>query len=108
MENKVNLGELDTLVSVCSCVITTGDEGQKQFTYSHFRDVYAKVERNVNETVANTNLEEGDYVQLTIYKIPQLTTRWQIILEGREYEITGIDPISRVSPVCILSIHSVD
>ena len=108
MENRVNIGELDTLVTVRSCVITSGQEGAKQFTYSHFRDVYAKVERNVNETVANTNLEEGDYVQLTIYKIPQLTTRWQIVLEGREYEITGIDPISRVSPVFVLSIHSIN
>lgn len=108
MENQVNIGELDTLVSVCSCVITTGDEGQKQFNYSHFLDVYAKVERNVNETVANTNLEEGDYVQLTIYKIPQLATCWRIILDGRDYEITGIDPISRISPVCTLSIHSIN
>ena len=108
MENQVNIGELDTLVKVRSCVITTGSEGQKQFVFTDFRDVFAKVERNVNEIVANTNLEEGDYVQMTIYKIPELTTRWQIVLEGRDYEITGIDPISRVSPVCVLSLHSIN
>jgi head-tail adaptor len=108
MENKVNIGELDTLVTVRRGVQSSGQEGQKKFTYSFYRDVYAKVERNVSELVANTNLEEGDYVQLTIYKIPELTTRWRIVLGGRDYEITGIDPIFRVSPVCVLSIHSIN
>ena len=75
--------------------------------YIFFRDVYAKVERNVSDMVSNTNLEEGDYVQLTIHKIPELTTRWQIVLDGVDYEITGIDPVSRISPVCVLSLHSI-
>ena len=69
--------------------------------------MYAKVERNVSDMVSNTNLEEGDYVQLTIHKIPELTTRWQIVLDGIDYEITGIDPVSRISPVCVLSLHSI-
>jgi len=108
MESKFNLGQLDTLVTVKKGTQSTGPQGEKKFTYTFFRDVYAKVERNVSEIVANTNLEEGDYVQLTIHKIPELTTRWRIVLEGRDYEITGIDPISRVSPVCVLSIHSIN
>ena len=108
MESRFNLGEMDTLVTVRKGVQSTGSQGEKKFTYTFFRDVYAKVERNVSEIVANTNLEEGDYVQLTIHKIPELTTRWRIVLEGRDYEITGIDPISRVSPVCVLSIHSIN
>ena len=108
MESRFNLGQLDTLVTVKKGTQSTGSQGEKKFTYIFFRDVYAKVERNVSEIVANTNLEEGDYVQLTIHKIPELTTRWRIVLEGRDYEITGIDPISRVSPVCVLSIHSIN
>lgn len=108
MESKFNIGEMDTLVTVKAGVQSTGSQGEKVFTYTFFRDVYAKVERNVSEFVSNTNLEEGDYVQLTIHKIPQLTTRWQIVLDGRDYEITGIDPVSRVSPVCVLSIHSIN
>jgi len=107
MENRINFGELDTLVTVNRCTQTTGTQGEKKFTYTFFRDVYAKVDRNVSEIVASTNLEEGDYVQLTIHKIPQLTTRWQIVLSGRDYEITGIDPVSRVSPFCILTIHAI-
>ena len=108
MENKINFGELDTKVIVRSCVITTGSQGEKKFTYSFFRDVFAKVDRSVSEMVANTNLEQGDYVQLTIHKIPQLTTDWQIAMCGRDYEITGIDPVSRISPLCILSLHSIN
>ena len=96
MESRFNLGEMDTLVTVRKGVQSTGSQGEKKFTYSFFRDVYAKVERNVSEIV-----------QLTIHKIPELTTRWQIVLAGRDYEITGIDPISRVSPVCVLTIHSI-
>ena len=54
------------------------------------------------------NLEEGEFIQLTIYKVPQLTTRWQVKIEGVSYEITAIDPISRLSPLCILTIHALD
>jgi hypothetical protein len=107
MENKINFGQLDTLVTVRSCQITTGAEGQKKFIFSDFRDVYAKVDLNVSEVISNTNLEEGEYIQLTIHKIPELSTRWQIVLKGRNYEITGIDPVSRVSPFCILTIHAI-
>ncbi len=108
MESRFNIGEMDTLVTVKKGTQSTGSQGEKKFTYTFFRDVYAKVERNVSEIVSNTNLEQGDYVQLTIHKIPQLTTSWQVVLQGRTYEITGIDPISRVSPVCVLSIHSIN
>ena len=108
MESKFNIGEMDTLVTVNKVTQATGSQGETKFTYTFFRDVYAKVERNVSEIVSNTNLEQGDYVQLTIHKIAQLTTSWQIVLQGRTYEITGIDPISRVSPVCVLSIHSIN
>jgi hypothetical protein len=107
MENKIHFGQLDTLVTVMRCTQATGSQGEKQFIFSRYGDVYAKVERDVSETISNTNLEEGDYVQLSVYKIPELTTRWQVILHGRSYEITGIDPVSRVSPLCVLSIHAI-
>ena len=107
MESRFNLGEMDTLVTVRKGVQSTGSQGEKKFIYSFYRNVYAKVERNVSETIADTNLEQGDYIQLTIHKIPELTTRWQIVLAGRDYEITGIDPIPRISPVCVLTIHAI-
>ena len=108
MENKINIGSLDTKVTVRSCSIATGSQGEKKFTFSDFRDVYANVDLNVSELVSNTNLEEGEYIQLTIHKIPELTTRWQVVVNGVSYEITGIDPISRVSPLCTLTLHALD
>lgn len=108
MENRINIGDLDTLVTLRECTIGRNAEGAKTYTFSDFRDVYAKVERRVNEQVNTGNLEEGDFVQLTIYKVPELTTRWQVRIDGVSYEITAIDPVSRVSPLCILTIHALD
>ena len=108
MENRINIGSLDTLVTVKSCEITTGSQGEKKFTFSTFRDVYANVDLNVSELVSNTNLEEGKYIQLTIHKIPELNTRWQVGISGKLYEVLSIDTVSRVSPVCVVSIKSFD
>lgn len=107
MENRINIGELDTLVTIRSCVIRSGKEASKKYEFSDYAEVYAKVDRNVNELVSDTNLEEGQYIQLTIYKIAELTTRWQAVVAGLSYEITGIDPISRVSPLCVLTLHAI-
>ena len=107
MENQINIGELDTLVMIRRCVIGKTEQAAKTYTFTDYGKVYAKVDRTVNELVANTNLEAGDYIQLTIYKITELTTRWRVEVDGTSYEITGIDPISRVSPLCVLSLHSI-
>ena len=108
MENRINIGELDTKVLLRSCVITQGAQGAKKYTFQDYAEVFAKVDRTVSENVANTNLEQGVDITLTIYKVAALTTRWRVVLDGKAYEITGIDPISRVSPVCVLSIHSIN
>lgn len=108
MENRINIGTLDTLVTVRQAVQSRNAQGAKSFTYSDYACVYANIDRRVDERVATGNLEEGQYIQLTIYKIPPLTTRWRVEVDGRSYEITGIDPIERVSPLCILSLHAID
>jgi len=108
MENKINIGELDTKVLLRSCVISYGKQGAKKYTFQDHSEVFAKVEREVAENVTNTNLEEGQEITLTIYKVASLTTRWRVVVEGRTYEISGIDPISRVSPLCHLTLHAVD
>ena len=77
MENKINFGELDTLVLLRSCVITYGTQGAKKYTFQDYERVYAKVDRNVAENVTNTNLEEGQEITLTISKVKALTTRWR-------------------------------
>ena len=108
MEIRVNIGDLDTLVRILRPEQSIGSQGETRFTFTENSKVYAKVERNASEFVANTNLEEGRSIELTTYKIPGLTTRWRVSVEGVTYEITGIDPISRVSPLCILSLQAVE
>lgn len=108
MDNQINIGTLDTLVTILSCETSRNREGAKVFTFPSFRDVYANVDRHADEQVNTGNLEQGEYITLTIYKIPELTTRWRVRVEGQTFEITGIDPISRVSPLCILSLHALD
>ena len=108
MEEKFNLGTLDTLVTLYECVISRSAEGAKGYTFVEHSKVYANVDRRVDEQVSIGNLEEGQYINLTLYKIASLTTRWRVKVEGRNYEVTAIDPISRISPLCTLSLHSID
>jgi hypothetical protein len=47
-------------------------------------------------------------VVATVYKVPDLNTRWRVIANGQTFEIRSIDPISRVSPLCQLTLNSLD
>lgn len=108
MENSINIGELDTLVTIQKCVTTQGVQGDKKTDYVEHSRVWAKVERNINEMVNNANLEETNSIELTCYKIPDLSVRWRVVIDGTPYNITAIDPISRVSPLNILSLEGID
>ena len=108
MENRINIGELDTKVTLLRCDISYNQQSAKKYSFTEHSKVFAKVDRSVSESVTNTNLEEGQDIALTIYKVSGLTTRWRVVVEGRTYAIPGIDTISRVSPLCILTIHAVD
>lgn len=108
MENNINIGELDTLVTLQKGVVTTGAQGNKRLEFSDHSRVWAKVERNINEMVANSNLEEGNIIELTCYKVKDLDRNWRVIVDGLPYEITAIDPVSRVSPLNILSLRGID
>ena len=88
--------------------MTTGAQGNKRLEFSEHSRVWAKVERNINEMVANSNLEEGNVIELTIYKVRDLDRNWRVIVDGLPYEITSISPISRVSPRCVLSLKGID
>ena len=108
MENSINIGELDTLVTIQKCVTTQGSQGNKKTEYVEHSRVWAKVERNINEMVNNANLEETNSIELTCYKIPDLSVRWRVVIDGILYNITAINPISRVSPLNILSLEGID
>ena len=103
-----NLGELDTLVTIRSCVIEKNDKGAKRYQFPFHSKVWAKVSRTVDEMVDNQNLEALHTVTLTMYKIKEMTTRWQVVLEGKAYEVVSIDPIERASHLCTVAIRSID
>lgn len=108
MENNINIGELDTLVTLEKGEVTAGAQGNKRLEFSFHSRVWAKVERNINEMVGNSNLEEDNSIELTCYKVKDLNRNWRVIVDGLPYEITAISPISRVSPLCVLSLKGVD
>ena len=108
MASWTDIGSLDTLVTVMQAVITQGDRGQKTITYGQHSEVYAGIRASTDEVVNNSNLEQGEDLTLTIYKIAGLTTRWRILIHGKPYEIRSIDPIDRISPLCELGLHAID
>lgn len=108
MENKLNIGEMDTLVQLVPMTQSTGDQGEKIWTAGTPRSVFAKLEASVDETIGDGNLEADRVVVATVYKVADLTTRWQVVANGQTFEIRSIDPISRVSPLCQLTLNSLD
>ncbi len=107
MAGYFNIGEMDTLITVQSVVQTIGDRGQKKVTVTKHADVYAKVDRRTNEVVDDGNLEAGETVEVTMYKIPALTSRWQLVIAGVPYEIVSIDPISRLSNLNVITARTI-
>lgn len=108
MENKFNIGQLDTLVTLQSCVMSKGTQGQKVMSFTDYGQVWAQVTRTVSESVNDLNLEAGSTVSLMCYKVASLTTRWRVKISNRSYEILDIDPISRTSPVNRLTLHAIE
>ena len=108
MENRYNIGQLDTLVTLYAPQASLGSEGEKASTYTAHSDVYAKVDRDVADQLAFDNYDGRESVSLTIYKVREMNTRWQVGISGKRYEILSIDTVSRVSPLCVVSIQSID
>lgn len=98
---------MDTLVTLQKCVITSGSRSETVTTYQDFAEVWAQVERNIDEYVGNDNLEQNESYTLTIYKVSELTTRWRVVIGSSTYEIRAIDPIDRMSPFCNLTVYSI-
>ena len=108
MESRFNIGQMDTLVTLYVPQAGLGAEGEKQSTYTVHSDVYAKVDREVTDQLDFDNYDGRESVSLTIYKVRGMNTKWQVGISGKRYEILSVDTISRVSPVCVVSIQSID
>ncbi len=105
---RVNIGELDTLVTLQTYTQTTGDRGQKTFAFTDHSKVWAKVEGNIDEASTDNNLESQESLRITIYKVTGLSTKWRVVIKDKSFEIEGIDPISRFSPLCIVTLSALD
>jgi len=105
--NRINPGELDTLITVQSVTQTIGDRGQRKTAFTKYADVYAHLDRQVNEMVDEDNLESLETVDVLMYKISSLTTRWRLVISGVPYEIVAIDPISRYSAFNIITARTI-
>lgn len=108
MENKINIGELDTLITLFAPAAGIGSEGEKFSTYTEHSQVFARIERNIADQLAFDNYDGRDIAAISIYKISTMNTRWQVEISGRRYEVLSIDPVSRVSPFCVVSLQSID
>lgn len=108
MENKLNIGAMDTLVQLVPMYQSRGPRGEKIWTPGEPRPVFAHLEANVDEAVGDGNLGADRVVVATVYKVADLTTRWRVMANGQTFEIQSIDPVSRVSPLCQLTLNSLD
>lgn len=102
------IGDFDERVTVMRPSLTLGDQGQKRKAWETHSTVWAKVVRRASEMIDNGNLEDGKSLEVRIYKIKDLDTRWQVLVDGKPYEIRNVDNIDRISPVCILSLFAID
>lgn len=107
MMQNGDIGNMDKLVTLCSCTITRNEQGAKVKTYTPFRKVWAKVALSVDEQVAMGNLEAGHVITMTIYKVPQMDTRWVVDIDGDQWQITSIDSMERLSPLCKLTLEAI-
>ena len=46
MENLINIGELDTLVTLFAPSASRGPEGEKQSTFTEYSQVFATIDRS--------------------------------------------------------------
>lgn len=103
-----NPGQLDTLITVLAVTQSRGAQGQKQTTTSVYSQVYAHLEPETNEMVSDDNLEASTTMAVTIYGIPEMTTRWKLVIKGVTYEIVSIDRQDRLSHYYTLSVKTIE
>ena len=109
MENgRYNPGELDTRITVLSVTQTRGTQGQRTKSPAVYGDVFAKVTPVTNDFLSDENYEALTTVTVLMYKIPAMSTQWRLSIGGVEYEIIGIDPISRWSPFCTVTARTIE
>lgn len=108
MADKWGIGDFDELVTIQRPVAGIGDQGQKRRSWEDHSRVWAKVVRNISQMVDYGNLEDGRSLECHIYKIAGLDTRWRVVVDGNPCDITAVDNADRLSPVCVLSLRTIE
>ena len=103
-----NIGQFTQAVTLVKCHIGRGSQGQKTVIEDGTIDALAYVSGTTDEVIDYSNLEAQRSLSVSLYKVSGMTTRWQVRICSKTYQITAIDPVSRYSPVCVLSVEAID
>lgn len=99
MADNVNIGKFEEIILLLACETTTDDNGEKVETYHPVKRTLAHVEPATSESDASNNIYSGHSINVTLYRVPGMDTRWRIVWKGKGYNIKTIDPIERISPI---------
>lgn len=98
MADSVNIGRFDERITLLSCETTIGTRGEKVETYRPVRETVAHVEPATSESDASNNIFSGRSINITLYRVKEMDTRWRIRWRGKAYNIKTIDAVDRISP----------
>ena len=98
MADSVNIGRFDERITLLACETTRGSRGEKVETYHPVRETVAHVEPATSESDASNNIFSGHSINVTLYRVKGMDTRWRIQWQGKAYNIKTIDAIERISP----------
>lgn len=108
---NVRAGDLDTLITFTTPVVTQDSVGGKIETYSTFSTVWAKVQFNPGGR-RDTTISGGSKVEtqatFTIRHLSGLTNNHRILLNGKTYEITRIDDLYNQHQYMIIDTRSIN
>lgn len=108
MSRAADIGGMDRLVLVQSCEVRTNAQGAKGYVFTDHSRVFANIVEDSDESVIRGNLAEGRALSVTVYKIPGLSTRWRLVIDGQPYSVESVSDVSRTSPLCTLSVTSIN
>lgn len=99
---------MDTLVTLLRPEMTVGSEGQRKTSLVEHSQVYAYVDHSLNELSSDGNYEMDSSINLTIYKVPALNTRWCVRIGEIVYAIQGIAMGGRLDATYTLTLSAID
>lgn len=105
--NTVSLGTMTTKIGLYRQTQTKNERGAIENTYEKVCEVYANVVENAQpEAVMDSNIIALNTIEVKIYIVRELTTRWRIEYEGKMYNILSKTNAPR-QPIIILKAEQV-